>query len=229
MVFQGGSAVFEYLTDIIVYLTNNFETVMEYTYNHILLVAIVVVLSLILWISLGVIISKYEKLSSPVIGLSNILFCVPSISFFGIFITIPQLGLSRISAVLALVIYAMMPLVRNVYRGIKSVDQNILEAGKGMGMTNSQILFQIQLPLAWPVIFAGIRITVVIITGIATMATFIGERNLGRLIHHGLTRSDDQMILTGAILVSIISIVLDYLLGLLEYKFTSPGLRQDEY
>ncbi len=219
----------EYLMSIFGYLLSNHETIVEYTINHFTLVSTVILFSLMLWISIGIIISKYEKLATPVMGLSSILFCVPSISFFGIFITIPQLGLGRTSAVLALVIYAMMPLVRNVYRGIRSVDDSLLEAGKGMGMSDWQIMTQIQLPVAWPVIFAGIRITIVMITGIATMATFIGERNLGRLIHHGLTRSNDEMIITGAILVSVISIAIDFLFGLLEKKLTSPGLRQDEY
>lgn len=211
---------------VLKFIYNNIEQIFSYTVNHFTLVITVVILSLIIWISVGILISRFDRLSSPIIGLSNILFCIPSISFFGIFIAIPQLGLGRKSAVLALLIYSMMPLVRNVYRGIKSVDRSILEAGKGMGMTNSQILFQIQLPIAWPIIFAGIRVTVVMVTGIATMATFIGERNLGRLIHHGLTRSNDDMIIAGAVIVSIISILLDYGFGLLEKKFTSPGLLQ---
>lgn len=201
------------------------DRIMEYTYNHFSLLLTVAAISLVMWISVGIIINKYEKLSGPVIGLGNLLFCIPSISFYGIFVTIPALGLGRKSAVLALVIYSMMPLVRNVYRGLKSVDRSVLEAGEGMGMNKFQIMSKIQLPIAMPVIFAGIRVTIVMITGIATMATYIGERNLGRLLHHGIARSNAEMIITGAIIVSIIALLLDYIFGKIEQKLTSPGLR----
>ncbi len=212
------------LLSLLEFVSENRFTIWQYALNHFSLVLTVALLSILLWVSIGVIIARYERLSRPVLGFSNILFCIPSISLFGLFITVPHLGLGRTSAVLALLLYAMMPLVRNVYRGIRSVDPALLEAGKGMGMTNFQLLWQIQLPIAWPVIFAGVRITVVMITGIATMATFIGERNLGRLIHHGLARSNDDMIIAGAVIVSLIAVGLDFVLSLVEKKVTSPGL-----
>lgn len=208
------------------FFLENSARIAEYTLNHFSLVLTVMAISLVLWVSVGIFISRYERAANTVMGISSILFCIPSISLFGLFITLPQLGLGRRSAALALVLYAMMPLVRNVYRGVKSVDRYVLESGRGMGMSPAQILLQIQIPLAWPVVFAGIRVTVVMITGIATVATFIGERNLGRLIHHGLTRSNSQMIIAGALLVSAIALLLDFLMGLIEKKITSPGLRQ---
>ena len=208
------------------FFLENSARIVEYTLNHFSLVLTVMAISLVLWVSVGIFISRYERAANTVMGISSILFCIPSISLFGLFITLPQLGLGRRSAALALVLYAMMPLVRNVYRGVKSVDRYVLESGRGMGMSPAQILLQIQIPLAWPVVFAGIRVTVVMITGIATVATFIGERNLGRLIHHGLTRSNSQMIIAGALLVSAIALLLDFLMGLIEKKITSPGLRQ---
>ncbi|MCA1743749.1 MAG: ABC transporter permease, partial [Desulfonatronovibrio sp.] len=135
------------------------------------------------------------------------------------------LGLGRRTAVLVLMIYAMMPLVRSVYLGVKSVDPWVVEAGKGMGMTKAQILFRIRIPMAWPMIFAGIRVSVVLITGIATMATFIGEKNLGRLIHQGITRGDADMIIAGAVIVSLMALFLDYIMGMIQKKVISPGLR----
>ncbi len=201
------------------------DKIIEYTYNHFTLLLTVIAISIVMWVSVGIIINRYERLAGPVIGLGNLLFCVPSISFFGIFITIPALGLGRTSATLALVIYSMMPLVRNVYRGLKSVDKSVLEVGEGMGMSKYQIMTKIQLPIALPVIFAGVRVTVVMVTGIATMATYIGERNLGRLLHHGIARSNAEMIITGAVIVSIIALLLDYIFGKIEEKLTPPGLR----
>ncbi len=210
------------------FILHNSSRILEYTANHFALVLTVMALALVLWFSLGVLISRHEKLAGTVLGLSSLLFCIPSISLFGLFMTVPQLGLGRRSAVLALFLYAMMPLVRNVYRGIKSVDPRVVEAGQGMGLSSWQLLWQVQIPMAWPVIFAGIRITVVMITGIATVATFIGERNLGRLIHHGITRSNSDMILAGALIVSAVALTLDILMGALEKKLVSPGLRYQQ-
>lgn len=216
----------EVVYNVIRFIINNYSRILEYTVNHFSLVLTVLGFSLVLWITVGLLISKYDRYAGSVIGLANILFVIPSISLFGLFVTIPQLGLGRKSAVLALILYAMMPLVRNVYRGVKSVDQSVLEAGRGMGMSGTEILFQIQIPMAWPVVFAGIRVAVVMITGMATVATFIGERNLGRLIHHGITRGNEDMIIAGAVIVSLISLMLDFIMSQVEKKLTSPGLRQ---
>ncbi len=207
---------------VIRFIISNQQRILEYTLNHFSLVITVMLFSLVLWFLTGLLISRYQRIAEPVLSFSNILFCIPSISLYGLFMTLPQLGLGRRSAALALIMYAMMPLVRNVYRGVKSVDPWVIEAGRGMGMSWRQILLEIQIPLALPVVFAGIRVTVVLITGMATVATYIGERNLGRLIQHGIARSDYNMIITGAVIVSIIAVLLDYILGLLEKRLT-PG------
>lgn len=215
----------ELACSVFAFILQHKNRIMEYAFNHLSLVVTVVAFSLALWVAVGILISKYERYAGSVIGLANILFVIPSISLFGLFVTIPQLGLGRKSAALALILYAMMPLVRNVYRGIKSVDRWVVEAARGMGMSSLQILCQIQIPMSWPVVFAGIRVTVVMITGMATVATFIGERNLGRLIHHGITRGSAEMIIAGAVVVSIIALLLDFIMGLWERKLISPGLR----
>lgn len=211
--------------NFIFFIQNNFSLVLEYTLNHVSLVLTVLVISLGLWILTGLVISRYDRVAGTVISLSNIIFCIPSVSLFGLFMAVPGLGLGRRTAVLVLVVYAMMPLVRSVYLGVKSVDASVVEAGKGMGMTLSQVLFKIRIPMAWPMIFAGIRVSVVLITGIATMATFIGEKNLGRLIHQGITRGDADMIIAGAVIVSLMALFLDYLMGKVQKKIVSPGLR----
>ncbi len=207
------------------FILNNTGLVYEYTLNHIALVVTVLVLSLLLWTAVGLVISRYDRMAEAVIGLGNVVFCIPSISLFGLFMTVPGLGLGRRTATLVLVLYAMMPLVRSVYMGVKSVDPAVIDAGKGMGMTGLQVLFKIQVPMAWPMVFAGIRVAVVLITGIATMATFIGEKNLGRLIHQGITRGNADMIFAGAVIVSIIALLLDHIMGRIQRKIISPGLR----
>jgi osmoprotectant transport system permease protein len=211
--------------DYIHYLQRNASLMLEYTGNHFSLVLTAVAISLLLWVPAGVLITKNEKWANRVLSIANTIFCIPSLSLFAVMVTIPFLGLGRLSALIALVLYAMMPLVRNVYQGIKVVDKNIIEAARGMGMSSWRILMEIQLPLATPVIFAGFRITVVMTTGIAAIATYIGERNLGRLIAEGLTRYNVEMIIDGALLIAVIAIGLDTLLGLVEKRLVPKGLR----
>ncbi len=170
-------------------------------------------------------ISRNEKLANTVLGIANTLYCIPSLALFSFLVTIPAFGLGRKSALLALVLYAMMPLVRNVYQGIKIVDKSVIEAARGMGMNSWRILREIQLPLAAPVIFAGFRITVVMTTGVAAIAAYIGEKNLGRLITVGLNGYNVEMIVTGALLISLIAIFLDTVLGIFEKMMIPRGLR----
>ncbi|MCG8403454.1 MAG: ABC transporter permease [Firmicutes bacterium] len=207
------------------YIQRNSGLMMEYAQNHFALVLAAVVISLLLWVPVGVLITKSEKWATRVLGIANTIFCIPSLSLFAVMVTIPFLGLGTRSALVALVLYAMMPLVRNVYQGVKVVDKNVIEAARGMGMSNWRILWEIQLPLATPVIFAGLRITVVMTTGIAAISTYIGERNLGRLISDGLTRYNVEMIVVGALFIAVIAIALDAVMGALEKRLVPKGLR----
>jgi osmoprotectant transport system permease protein len=211
--------------DYLKYILKNTALLKEYGQNHLTLVLWAVVISLVLWIPVGALISRNEKWANRVLGIANTIFCIPSLSMFAVMVTIPFLGLGRRSALIALVLYAMMPLVRNVYQGIKSVDPSVIEAARGMGMNSWRILWEIRLPLATPVIFAGFRVTVVMTTGIAAVATYIGERNLGRLIAEGLTRFNIEMIVVGALFIAGIAIILDTILGVLERKMVPRGLR----
>ncbi len=211
--------------DYIDYMMRNSGLLTEYARNHFSLVLSAVLISLLLWVPVGVVITRNEKWAGRVLGIANTIFCIPSLSLFAVMVAIPFLGLGRRSALIALVLYAMMPLVRNVYQGVKVVDKSVIEAARGMGMNSWRILWEIQLPLATPVIFAGFRITVVMTTGIAAIATYIGERNLGRLIAEGLTRYNVEMIVVGALLIAFIAIVLDSVLGAIEKRMVPRGLR----
>jgi len=203
----------------------NWPTIAAYAQTHLSLVLETVVVSLILWLPVGVLISRNDKVAAQVLDIANIIFCIPSLALFSVFVTVPGMGLGRISSLTALVLYAMMPLVRNVYQGIKMVDKNVIEAAMGMGMNYWRILWEIQLPLATPVIFAGFRITVVMSTGIAAIAAYIGERNLGRLITIGVGNFNMEMIVAGAISVSLLAVLLDAGLGAVEKQLAPLGLR----
>ncbi|HWR44953.1 ABC transporter permease [Sporomusa sp.] len=207
------------------YIQNNLPTILDYFQTHCSLVLWTVVISLLLWIPVGVLITRNEVWAKRVLAIANTIFCIPGLSLFAMLITIPFLGLGRRSALVALVLYAMMPLVRNVYQGVKNVDKSVIEAARGMGMGSWRILWEIQLPLAMPVIFAGFRITVVMTTGTAAIATYIGERNLGRLIAEGLTRFHVEMIVVGALFVAVMAFVLDSILGYLEKRMVPRSFR----
>jgi len=211
--------------ELIAFIDKNMPMIFEYLGSTFILVVLATVLSLAIWVPVGIAISKNQKWEKTIVGTASVIFCIPSLAMFTILITIPALGISRKSALTALVLYAMMPLVKSVHQGIKGVNQSVIEAAKGMGMSARRILFEIELPLASPVIFSGFRVTVVMITGISTIATYIGERNLGRLISQGLQRQNMEMIITGSILISIIAIILDMLLELAGKKIVPKGLR----
>lgn len=213
---------------IVNYVIKNYDRIASYTYQHLVLITIAIAASLLIWVSVGIAVRRHHKAAKTILGVGSFMMAVPSLSLYGILMTLPGFGLSRKSAITALVIYSLLPIVRNVYTSLNEVDPAILEAARGMGMPERKILFKVQLPLALPVIIAGIRVALVMMVGIATLAVYIGERNLGRLIHQGIMRSNGNMIITGAVLVSAISVGVDYLMELIKKKVISPGLLIEE-
>lgn len=202
------------------YILNNSHKIIQYTMVHFSLTISAILVSLILWIPLGVYMSRKKKIANIILGVSNVLYCIPSIGMFALLITVPFLGLGRKSAIIALILYSMMPMTRSVYTGITNVDKSLIEAVKGMGMDQKNIFWEVELPMAIPSIFSGFRIMTIMITSTATLATYIGEKNLGRLISQGLSRSNMEMVLTGAVLVSVIAVLLDYILSKIENKLS---------
>lgn len=201
-------------------MSKNTSIITKYTLEHFSLTISAILISLILWIPIGVYMARNKKVANFIFAISNILYCIPSIAMFAILITIPFLGLGRKSAIIALVLYSMMPMTRSVYTGIKNVDKSLIEAVKGMGMNVKNIFWEVELPMASPSIFSGFRIMTIMITSTATLATYIGEKNLGRLISQGLSRSNMEMVVTGALLVSIITVLLDFILSKIEGKLS---------
>lgn len=196
-----------------------------YTLNHSKLILISILFSLLLWISTGVAVRDKSKTAGAILGIGSFIMSVPSISLYGILMVIPGLGLSHKSAVIGLVLYSMLPIVRNVYMALNSIDPSIVEAAKGMGMKPRQILWKVQLPMGLPIIFAGIRVALVMMVGTATLAVYIGEQNLGRLLTYGIERSRADMILSGALIVSLTAVLVDGIMEFFQRKLISPGIR----
>ncbi|WJH37393.1 ABC transporter permease [Paenibacillus sp. CC-CFT747] len=180
-------------------------------------------IAIVVSIPLGIAITRFPFLKTWVLGGAGILQTIPSIALLGFMI--PIFGIGMKTAIAALFLYSLLPIIRNTYAGIKDVDRSIIESAWGMGLTNGQILFKVELPLALSVIMAGIRTAAVINVGTATLAAFIGAGGLGDFIFLGITRNIDALVLIGALPAAILALVLDFLLGYLERLTTPKGLR----
>ena len=205
------------------FMLQNHTEVLELTLEHLWLVGISTILAVLIGIPLGILITRWPALNKPVLGGANIIQTIPSLALFGFLLPAPWIGerADRI-AILALALYALLPMIRNTYVGIKGVDPAVIEAGRGMGLTDRQLLFQVELPLALGVIIAGVRVATVISVGLATIAAAIGAGGLGEYIFRGLAMVNNQVILAGAIPAAVMALLADVSLGWLE-KRLSPG------
>jgi len=201
------------------FMSQNRTEVLELTLEHLWLVGVSMALAVLIGIPLGILITHWPKLNKPVLGGANIIQTVPSLALFGFLLPVPWIGerADRL-AILALTLYALLPLIRNTYTGIKGVDRAVVEAGRGMGMTDRQLLFQVELPLALGVIIAGVRVATVISVGLATIAAAIGAGGLGEFIFRGLAMVSNQLILVGAIPAAALAMLADVSLGWLEKR-----------
>jgi osmoprotectant transport system permease protein len=200
-----------------------FKNVIDALTEHIRLIVISTGLAILVAVPAGILITRqgFRDFSGLVLGLANVGQSVPSIAILALFMGI--MGLGAPTAIFALWLYALLPIVRNTAIGIEEVDPNIIEAARGMGMTNREILLRIELPLAFPVMFAGIRTAAVINVGTAALGAFIGAGGLGTFIITGIPLMRDRMILVGAILTAILAIMVDWILGKIQDRLVAPS------
>jgi osmoprotectant transport system permease protein len=197
----------------------NSGQVVQLTLEHLWLVGVSTLLASLIGIPLGILIARKPLLNKPVLGGANIIQTIPSLALFGFLLPVPWLGdRAERLAILALTLYALLPLIRNTYTGIRGVDPAVVESARGMGMTDSQLLWQVELPLAMSVILSGVRVAVVISVGLATIAAAIGAGGLGELIFRGLAMVNNQLILAGAIPAALMALLADFSLGWLERR-----------
>jgi osmoprotectant transport system permease protein len=210
---------------LIEFLLRNRQEVVELTLEHLFLVAVSTGVAILIGVPLGILLTRKPGLSKPVLGFANIMQTVPSLALFGFLIPINLYlfhvrilgGIGARTAIVALVLYALLPIIRNTFTGINGVDPAIREAGRGMGMTDRQLLFQVELPLALGVILAGVRVATVICVGTATIAAAIDAGGLGRYIFRGLRMNDNVLILAGAVPAALIALAADIVLGYAEH------------
>jgi osmoprotectant transport system permease protein len=193
--------------------------IMRAALEPITMVGIAMLLAIAVGIPLGIAITRRRSLRAPVLGISNLIQTIPSLALFGFLLPLPWLAArSDRLAITALALYSLLPIIRNTYTGIMGVDPAIREVGRGMGMTDRQLLLQVELPLAMATIMAGIRVATVIAIGVATIAAAVGAGGLGEFVFRGVAMVDNQFILAGAIPAALLALAADFAFGLLEKK-----------
>jgi osmoprotectant transport system permease protein len=193
--------------------------ILEATLAHLSLVLIAMLIAVAIAVPLGMLVVHRTTLRNFVLGLASVFQTIPSLALFGFLIPIPFIGgIGRRTAIFALVLYALLPILRNTYVGLTGIDPTVLQAAEAMGMTNSQILWRVRLPLALAFILAGIRTATIITIGVATIAAAIGAGGLGTFIFRGVAMVSDAVILAGAIPAALLAILADILLGWLERR-----------
>lgn len=198
------------------YFRYNWDTLLILLYEHILMVLLGVGLALLVGIPFGVLSTKNEKLAKVIITVANLIQVFPSLALLALLMVF--FGIGFYSVVMAVFLYSLLPIIRNTYVGLKEVDESMIQAGKGMGMTKFQLLLKVQLPLSFSFILAGIRISVIIAIGVATLAPFIGGEGLGKEIYSGINLRDSAKIYGSAIVTALLAIVVDLLLGKAQQK-----------
>lgn len=206
------------------FLSQNGNTLMRLIWGHLYLSVISVSLGIIFAVPLGIYLTRVnKKIADFVITIASILQSLPSLALLALMIVV--VGVGQLPAILALFIYSLLPILRNTYTGVKSVDADLIDAAKGMGMTSKQILKQVQLPQAAPVIMAGIRLSTTYVIAWTTLASYIGAGGLGDFIFGGLNLYIPELIIGGTIPVTILALLIDFILGLVEKKLTPINLR----
>jgi osmoprotectant transport system permease protein len=193
--------------------------ILQATLEHVWLVGLTMIFAIAIGVPLGILVTRKPWLSKPILGGANIAETIPSLALFGFLLPVPWLGgrADRL-AIAALTLYALLPIIRNTSAGILGVDRAVREAARGMGMTDRQILFQVELPLSFSTMLAGIRIATVLTIGIATIAAAVGAGGLGEFIFRGLAMVNDQLILAGAIPAALLALAADFVLGVIERR-----------
>lgn len=209
------------------YMVANGDEVLRLTGQHVVLVGLSTMLAIIIGFPLGVLMTRMENLSRPILTFANIMQTIPSLAMFGFLIPIPFIGgIGARTAIVALLLYSLLPIIRNTYTGIMHVDPAVREAAIGMGMTDWQVLGRVEIPLALGVIFAGIRVATVIAVGLATIAAAIGAGGLGTYIFQGVAMANPSRILVGAVPAAAMALTADFGLGLIERWLGGNRMRE---
>ncbi|MFC7063181.1 ABC transporter permease [Halobacillus seohaensis] len=216
------------MVDFINYVQNDWNNIFSYSIEHLQLVGVAIAIAILIGVPLGIYLTTNDYLAETVLQVASIIITIPSIALFGIMIpilsTIGQ-GIGFLPALIALVLYSQLPIIRNTYTAIQNVDPNIRDAAKGIGMNTFQRLVKVEIPNALPLIMAGVRTATVLNIGIGAIAAFIGSGGLGVLINSGISRGNNNMVLAGAVFVSILALIADFILKYIQSRITPKGIK----
>lgn len=211
------------MTGVLAYLWERRADIAGLTGEHVLLVVAATALAVSIGVPLGVALTRKPRLAGLTLGAASVVQTIPSLALLGLLIPLPILGgIGKGTAIIALVVYALLPILRNTHAGIRSVDPAVLEAADGLGLDAGQRLRSVELPLALPVILAGVRVATVATIGLATVAAAIGAGGLGVLIYRGIATVDERLILAGALPAALLALIADGLLGWVERRWSAP-------
>lgn len=215
--------------ELLQYFLDNLELLGTLTLEHISLVGVAVGIATLTGVPIGIAITKNERIAKTVLYIASIIVTIPSIALFGIMIPILSIighGIGYMPAVIAVLLYSQLPIIRNTYTAINNVDPALREAARGLGMSQNQRLRMVEIPLAVPVIMAGVRTAVVLNIGVMAIAAYIGAGGLGTLISRGISQSDPRQLILGAVAVSVLAIIVDYALLALQKRLTPKGMER---
>lgn len=214
---------------LIQYVTINYMTIISLTVQHLYLVSVSVGAAILMGVPLGIYITKSKKLADVVMYVASVIITIPSVALFGLMIPLLSLfdrGIGFWPAAIAIFLYSQLPIIRNTYTAINNIDPAMREAARGMGMSDWQRLSRVEIPLAIPIIMAGVRMAIVMNIAVATIAVYIGAGGLGTIINEGITGTDSTKLIVGALAVSILAILADYLFLFLQNLLTPNGLKE---
>jgi osmoprotectant transport system permease protein len=215
------------MEEILHYVGTNYPTIFKLTIEHLYLVSISVGVAILTGVPIGILITKDKKLADAVLYMASVIITIPSVAMFGLMIPLLSLvnrGIGFWPAAIAIFLYSQLPIIRNTYTAINNIDPALREAAKGMGMSDWQRLAQVEIPLAVPVIMAGVRMAVVMNIAVATIAVYIGAGGLGTIINEGITGTNSTKLVVGAVAVSLLAIIADYLFLFIQKILTPKGL-----
>ncbi|MCW8327434.1 ABC transporter permease [Photobacterium sp. SDRW27] len=213
--------------EIFNFILDNWEIIASRTAEHLSLVSLAVGLAILMGVPVGIAITQNQRAANIVLYVASIIITIPSIALFGIMIPVLSVigqGIGYLPAVIAVLLYSQLPIIRNTYTAINNVDPALREAARGIGLTNMQRLRLVEIPLAIPVIMAGVRTAVVMNIGVMAIATYIGAGGLGTFIARGISQSDPRQLIVGALAVSLLAIFADTILAMIQKKFTPKGV-----
>ncbi|EWH01520.1 ABC transporter permease [Halomonas sp. BC04] len=216
--------------ELIQYALDNLDLLLTRTLEHISLVGIAVGIATLTGVPIGIAITKNERLARHVLYVASIIVTIPSIALFGIMIPILSLighGIGYVPAVIAVLLYSQLPIIRNTYTAINNVNPALREAARGIGMSPNQRLRMVEIPLAVPVIMAGVRTAVVLNIGVMAIAAYIGAGGLGTFISRGISQSDPRQLIVGAVAVSLLAVIVDFALLAVQKRLTPKGMERD--